>query len=259
MDKVKIVIMAGGLPSAVAEEDERIPKPMAEIGGYPILWHIMKQFSEYGYSDFIICTGYKGNVIKEYFLDYYIFQSDITVDLQSNQVNIHKKQTEDWKVTIVDTGRDAALVERIMKVQDVIGNSDFIVTYGDCVSDVNIGDVVKHFYEKKALVTEVLAKPLGRYENIFVDEAGNIDTKEDKSASWVNACISMYDHDIFKFISENNICIKESLEKSLMGYTDIDTYCHNGFWSPMETKRDQVYLERLWNSGKAPWKVWEDK
>lgn len=150
---MKVIILAGGLPSTLIEEDEKMPKPMAEIGGRPMLWHIMKQYAHYGYNDFIICTGYKGEVIKDYFMNFYIYQSDITVDLQTNEVKIHRKQTEDWKVSIVDTGLQSSVMERLIMVRELAGDEPVLVAYGDCLSDINIQEMVESHRRQQSLAT----------------------------------------------------------------------------------------------------------
>ena len=158
---MKVIILAGGLPSTLIEEDEKMPKPMAEIGGRPMLWHIMKQFSYFGYNDFIICTGYKGNVIKDYFMNFYIYQSDITVDLRSNEVQVHRKQTEDWNVSIIDTGKDASVMERLLQAGEYTQGEPVFVAYGDCLSDIDVNKLLEHHKGQGALATFAVAHPTG--------------------------------------------------------------------------------------------------
>lgn len=188
---MKVIILAGGLPSTLIEEDEKMPKPMAEIGGRPMLWHIMKQYAHYGYNDFIICTGYKGEVIKDYFMNFYIYQSDITVDLQTNEVEIHRKQTEDWKVSIVDTGLQSSVMERLIMVRELAGDEPVLVAYGDCLSDIDIQEMIESHRRQQSLATVAIAHPTGRNEILALNEQGcYIGTKQGKKQkhSWVNAC-----------------------------------------------------------------------
>ena len=170
---MKVIILAGGLPSTLIEEDEKMPKPMAEIGGRPMLWHIMKQFSYFGYNDFIICTGYKGNVIKDYFMNFYIYQSDITVDLRSNEVQVHRKQTEDWNVSIIDTGKDASVMERLLQAGEYTQGEPVFVAYGDCLSDIDVNKLLEHHKGQGALATFAVAHPTGRNEILAIDSDGN--------------------------------------------------------------------------------------
>lgn len=255
---MKAVILAGGLPSTVSEKDEKVPKPMAEIGGRPILWHIMKQYSFYGIRDFIICTGFKGNMIKQYFMDYYIYQSDITVHLAENQVEIHRKQTEDWNVTIVDTGITATIGERILQVKNYL-SSEFIVSYGDCVSDIDIEALLKHHRESTKTATLAVARPTGRNEILPIDSNGTFNYDNGysiKTDAWVNGCNMVFNSQIFEFLNKEDSFLEKSTFLRLAEKGEISAYRHEGFWSPMETKRDQSILEHLWKEGKAPWKVW---
>ena len=258
---MKVVILAGGLPSTLIEQDEKIPKPMAEIGGRPILWHIMKQYAYYGYKEFIICTGYKGEMIKDYFMNFYIYQSDITVDLQTNQIDIHRKKTEDWDVMVVDTGRDAAVSERILSVREYLQGDTFLVTYGDCVSDIDISDMVSQHKKERKMVTFAAAKPTGRNKIIPVDSRGEIEMSgmgDIVQNAWVNACSMVLEQGIFHQLKRGQVLLGEEMLNELSAEGQVSLYCHNGFWSPMETVRDKTLLENLWKQGRAPWKVWED-
>ncbi len=257
---MKIVILAGGLQSTVSDAKEGIPKPMAEIGEKPILWHIMKMYSTYGFKDFIICGGYKVNMIKEYFTDYYIYQSDITVDLKNNKVTIHKKRTEDWNVTVVDTGVFTVPGERILKAQSYIGDEDFLVTYGDCLSDINLSELVSYHKKNKKMATIAVAKPAGRNKMLPIDREGNYLDYQDiikvENSGWVNACCEIFTNKIFKEL-ESISDLEVQLFNALAKKHEIVSYRHDGFWSSMETKRDKVYLERLWQNAEAPWKIWK--
>lgn len=257
---MKVIILAGGLPSTLIEEDEKMPKPMAEIGGRPILWHIMKQYAYYGYNDFLICTGYKGNVIKDYFMNFYIYQSDITVELQTNEVKIHRKQTEDWKVSIIDTGRDSSIMERLYMVREYIDGEDVLVSYGDCLSDIKIASMVRLHKKYGQIATVAVAHPTGRNEVLSMNPAGvyqGVERTGIVQDAWVNACSMVLHPKAFKYLvkSQDNPSAT-TLMDCLAQQGAVQTYRHEGFWSPVETIRDKTWLESLWASGKAPWKVW---
>lgn len=258
---MKVIILAGGLPSTLIEEDEKIPKPMAEIGGRPILWHIMKQYAYYGYNEFIICTGFKGEMIKNYFMNFYIYQSDITVNLQSNRIDIHRKKTEDWNVMVVDTGRNTSISERIIKIRDYLQDDTFLLTYGDCVSDIDIKKMVYQHTMEGNVVTFAVAKPTGRNRIVSVGAHGGIEKAEDWNSNvyaWVNACNMVLNQDIFSYLEKDKDLLGEDMLNRLAEDEQVSLYFHNGFWSPMETIRDKAFLEYVWNQGKAPWKVWEE-
>lgn len=258
---MKVIILAGGLPSTLIEEDEKMPKPMAEIGGRPILWHIMKQYAYYGYNDFVICTGYKGEAIKEYFMNFYIYQSDITVDLQTNDVEIHRKQTEDWKVSVIDTGRESSIMERMYMVREYIGEEGVLVSYGDCLSDINIRNMVQLHKDSGEIATFAVAHPTGRNQILSFDQNGNYKAAKYAASpeAWVNACSMILEPQAFHFLG---LSIQHPAGTTLMDClakeNTVQTYRHEGFWSPVETVRDKTWLDGLWAAGKAPWKVWED-
>lgn len=258
---MKVIILAGGLPSTLIEEDEKVPKPMAEIGGKPLLWHIMKQYAYYGYDDFIICTGYKGNVIKDYFMNFYIYQSDITVDLQTNEVKIHRKQTEDWNVSIIDTGKNSSIMQRLCMVCEYIGQEAALVTYGDCLSDIDIEKLVTQHRISKDVATFAVAHPAGRNQILPINSDGKyvgVENCSEKDA-WVNACSMILEPRAFQYLEENTRPpFASTIIDCVARKGAIQTYFHEGFWSPVETARDKAWLESLWAAGKAPWKVWED-
>lgn len=258
---MKIVILAGGQQSAISNGKEGIPKPMAEIGGKPILWHIMKQYSHYGFQDFIICGGYKVNTIKDYFTDYYIYQSDITVDLADNTVTIHKKVTENWKVTVVDTGLYASTGQRVSRIHKYIEKEDFIVTYGDCLSDINISNMYESYKNKHKIAVMAVARPAGRNRILPINEAGNIEqgnhTSNAGENAWTNANTFVLSHKVFDFL-QGNYNLEDELIPKLSSRNEISTYKHTGFWRAVETYRDKSDIEGLWNAGMAPWKVWDD-
>lgn len=258
---MKVVILAGGLPSTLIEEDERVPKPMAEIGGRPILWHIMKLYSYYGFQDFVICTGYKGDLIKDYFRNFYIYQSDITVDLVTNEIQVHRKKTENWKVSIIDTGLSSSVSERILMVQNELAGEPFIVTYGDCVSNINIAEMAELHKKNKKTATFAVARPTGRNEIFPIDEGGNVDFIKGRrraSNSWTNACTMIFEPEIVPYLDKNEPLLGDKMLKKLALEEQVETYRHNGFWSPMETVRDKTLLESMWQKHDAPWKVWKD-
>lgn len=258
---MKVVILAGGLPSTISEENEKIPKPMAEIGGRPILWHIMKLYDYYGFHDFIICTGYKGNLIKQYFIDYYIYESDITVDLQKNEIEIHHKKTEDWKVAVINTGKNATMVERIQQIKEYVGQEAFFVTYGDCVSDISMKQMLNYHKEKNKYATVAVAHPVGRNEILSIDKKEELLLKNNdvmEQNAWVNACNMIFEPEVFTYMDGTGTSFEKGLFVALSEAKEIVTYKHNGFWSPMETMRDRFVLEQMWKTEQAPWKVWEN-
>ncbi len=252
---MKVVILAGGQRSTISNEQEGIPKPMLEIGGKPLLWHIMKNFAAYGLNEFIICGGYKVNMIKEYFMDYYIYQSDITVDLQTNTIQVHKNRTEDWKVTVVDTGLYSATGQRVARIQPYIEEDTFIVAYGDCLSDIKVNEMIDRHREKGKLVTMAVAKPTGRNQIINMAEDGQVIGKRAEKNhldAWTDACLYVLDRNIFAYLN-GNYGLSEILEGGLADKGQLVTYRHEGFWAPVETYRDRVDMENLWNAGMAPW------
>ena len=261
---MQVVILAGGQKSMISR-DANIPKPMLDLGGKPLLWHIMKRFSEYGYRDFIICGGYKVDMIKEYFRDFYIYQSDITVDLRTNEITLHKMRTEDWNVTVVDTGLDTYTGGRVKKIEQYIDNPDFFVVYGDCLSDIDYHDMVLSYNDKGKPVMAAVAHPAGRNIPFALGPGGEVKGKaasgfgdktisEDSSENelWTNACCYIMNKRVFKALGENQI-LEEGLVKSFSENGDFITYKHSGFWSPVETYHDKVEMEKLWSDNKAPW------
>lgn len=258
---MKIVILAGGAKSTITDEWEGIPKPMVEIGGRPLLWHIMKQYSHLGYRDFIVCGGYKVNTIKNYFKDYYIYQSDITVDLASNQVEVHKKVTEDWRVTVADTGVFSTTGQRISRIAKYIDEEMFLVTYGDCLSDIDVNGLIAFARENGKLVTMAVAHPTGRNEVQLIDERNLLRRLNSiggpKPDAWANACIYVFKRGVFKYLN-GNYELDRQLLPILSERGEIAIYKHHGFWCPVETKRDKVDLETRWNMGIAPWKIWKE-
>lgn len=258
---MKVIILAGGLPSTLIEEDEKMPKPMAEIGGRPMLWHIMKQYAHYGYNDFVICTGYKGHVIKDYFMNFYIYQSDITVDLQKNKVQIHRKQTEDWKVTVIDTGLNSSIIERMQMVKDYAENEPVLVAYGDCLSDINIQKMVEQHSVSGSIATFAVAHPTGRNEILSMDENGSYlgpHRTDAEREAWVNACSMVLEPEVFQYLVPEMGSNTSTLMDCLAQKKPVQIYRHEGFWTPVETIRDKTLMETLWARKTAPWKVWAD-
>lgn len=252
---MKAVILAGGTRSTISNEQQGIPKPMVEIGGKPLLWHIMKSFSAYGVHDFIVCGGYKVDLIKEYFMDFYIYQSDITVDLQNNTVQIHKNRTEDWKVTVVDTGLYSATGLRVARIEDYIKEDSFIVTNGDCLSDINVKDMIAYHEKRGKRATMAVARPTGRNEALRIADDGRVMGSEGgdrENQAWTNACMYVLNRDVFRILN-GNYNLEDLLTDHLAGDGQLMTYKHSGFWTPVETYRDWFNMENLWNAGMAPW------
>ena len=252
---MKVVILAGGMQSSISSEAEGIPKPMAEIGGKPLIWHIMKHFSQYGLTEFIVCGGYKVDKIKEYFMDFYIYESDITVDLQKNTVEIHKNRTEDWKVTVVDTGLFSATGQRVRMIEKYV-DGDFIVTYGDCLSDIDAEKLLEHHSRSKKVAPVAMVKPSGRERLLPLDENGQFrygdlwDARSDNA--WANGDCYVFSHGIFGFLTEN--CeLEQTPFLRLCEKDQLTAYRHAGYWLAVETKRDLNDAEKLWNAGMAPW------
>ena len=261
---MKAVILAGGLPSTISDVRSGIPKPMAEIGGRPLLWHIMKLYAHYGFREFIVCGGYKVNIIKEYFKDFYIYQSDITVDLSSNEITIHNKRTEDWKVTVVDTGLEATTSDRILQIKEFVKDEDFFVTYGDCLSDMDLVQMAKVHKERNSFLTMAVANPTGRHsvlsigeDDVLVSKSINKQEKNDADcAAWVNASCYIFSSKAMDALSGEEL--NEAFLEKMAERENVHIYRHKGFWSPVETMRESVALEEMWEEGIAPWKVWEN-
>ncbi len=255
---MKAVILAGGMQSTINDSYEGIPKPMAEIGEKPILWHIMKYLDAYGIRDFIVCGGYKVNMLKDYFRDYYVYASDITVDLRENTITCHRKQTEDWKVTVVDTGLDTSVAKRILQVEPYIGKGDFLVVTGDTVSNVNLDELIAHHRKNGRTLTLAVAPPTGRSERLPIDENGEYfserEAKLPKNLSWAELGTRVCTPAIFPYFREGYE-LELPLFAELAKKNDIIAFFHDGFWCAMETRRDKVNLEKLWDADEAPWAI----
>ncbi|AFY85775.1 MAG: Glucose-1-phosphate cytidylyltransferase [Chroococcidiopsis cubana SAG 39.79] len=257
---MKAVILAGGLGTRLSEETTVKPKPMVEIGGRPILWHIMKIYSASGINDFIICCGYKGYLIKEYFANYFLHMSDVTFDMRFNQMNVHCGYAEPWRVTLVDTGDKTMTGGRLKRVREHIGNETFCFTYGDGVSSVNIKEIVKFHKEQNTLATLTASQPPGRFGAIHLEgdqtKITSFREKPDGDGAWVNSGFFVLEPETIDLIEDDNTVWEQEPLQKLAQMDELSAYKHPGFWQPMDTLRDKHLLEELWNSGSAPWKVW---
>lgn len=260
---MKAVILAGGLGTRISEESQFRPKPMIEIGGRPILWHIMKIYSYYGIHEFIICCGYKGYCIKEYFSDYLLHESDVTFDFRNGQelVTIHEKHAEPWKVTLVDTGLMTMTGGRLLRAKKYIGKETFMMTYGDGVSDVNIHALLEFHRAKRKKVTVTAVQPAGRYGALSLDSSRhyvtNFHEKPLGDGNYVSGGFFVLEPEILDYIAGDETKLEEYPLEKLAGEGEISAYIHRGYWQSMDTLRDKLKLEELWESGKAPWKIWE--
>jgi len=255
---MKVVILAGGIGSRISEESVVRPKPLIEIGGMPIIWHIMKIYSSYGFKDFIICCGYKGYLIKEFFSNYFLHSSDLTIDLENDKIIYHEKKKESWKITLVDTGENTSTGGRIKKIKNFITEENFCLTYGDGVSAVNIKKLVNFHIKNKKKATLIAVKPQGRIGSLKL-KGNKVEQFLEKplgDGGWVNGGFFVLNKNIFNYIrSEKTIWEREPLER-LSKNNQLISYKFNGFWYAMDTLKDKNYLENLWSSGKAPWKIW---
>ena len=256
---MKAVILAGGLGTRISEETILKPKPMIEIGGKPILWHIMKIYSAHGINDFVICCGYKGYVIKEYFANYFLHMSDVTFDMVSNRMEVHQNNAEPWRVTLVDTGEHSMTGGRLKRVRDyIVGEKAFCFTYGDGVGDVDITSLIDFHHAQGRLATLTATRPPGRFGALNIQDSRVVSFKEKPQGDggWINGGFFVLSPEVIDRIEgDHTIWEKEPLE-GLARDGELSVYCHAGFWQPMDTLRDKNYLEELWTSGKAPWKIW---
>jgi glucose-1-phosphate cytidylyltransferase len=257
---MKVVILAGGYGTRISEESGVRPKPMVEIGGMPILWHIMKIYSAYGLNDFVICCGYKGYVIKEYFASYYLRSADITVDLAANTTQIHRNGVEPWRVTLVETGENTMTGGRLKRVWDYVGDQTFCLTYGDGVSDVNIRDLIEFHRRQKTLATLTAAQPPGRFGAFTLAQDQNKITqfaeKPEGDGAWVNSGFFVLEPAVMDYISgDTSVWEREPMER-LAQEGQLSAYRHKGFWQPMDSLRDKHVLEDLWKGANPPWKIW---
>lgn len=258
---MKVVILAGGYGTRISEESHLRPKPMIEIGDKPILWHIMKIYSYYGYNDFVICLGYKGYMIKEFFADYYLHASDVTFDFANqNSLSIHNNVSEPWRVTLVDTGLDTMTGGRIKRVKNYIGNEPFMLTYGDGVSDVNIKEVENYHKQHKGLVTMTAIQPGGRFGVLDIEEETNkvksFVEKSKEDGGWINGGFMIVEPEVIASIEDDHTIFESATLTKVAEEGMLNAYKHYGFWQCMDTQRDKGVLETLWKSENAPWKLW---
>ena len=255
---MKAVILAGGLGTRIAEETSVRPKPMVEIGGRPVLWHIMKTFSHHGIDEFIICLGYKGMVIKEFFANYCLHTSDVTFDMTANRMHVHKRKAEAWKVTLIDTGDATQTGGRLKRVADYLGDETFCFTYGDGLSNVDIAGLIDFHHAQGRLATVTAVQPPGRFGSLDI-EGQRIMHFEEKplgDGSWVNGGFFVLEPDVLDYIAgDDTVWEREPLER-LASEGQLSAFTHRGFWQPMDTLRDKLKLENWWQSGKAPWRTW---
>lgn len=256
---MKVVILAGGLGTRLSEETYSKPKPMVEIGGRPILWHIMKHYSHFGLKEFIICCGYKGHLIKEFFLNYHSHISDFSIELNSNKKIIHSSLAENWKVTLIDTGDDTLTGGRIRRIKNYIGNDkDFCMTYGDGVSDIDIKKLIKFHKKNRKIATLTAVRPEGRFGSIDIKRnlVTNFKEKIIENSNYINGGFFVLKNDIFKFLKSDKDIFEEGPVQKLAKLKELAAYKHHGFWQPMDSLRDKNTLELLWKSKKSPWKIW---
>ncbi len=255
---MKVVILAGGFGTRISEESQKIPKPMIEIGGYPILWHIMKEYAYFGFKDFIICAGYKQHIIKEYFANYVLHNSDVTFDFQGEiRIKVHNNFSEDWKVTVVDTGYATLTGGRIKKIQPYIHDENFLMTYGDGVSDVNISELIKFHNSHGKICTLTAVKPKSRFGYLDFDGDKVLDFREksNEDVGYINGGYMVLNKKVFDYI-EGDFMFEQEPMKKLAQAGEVVAYRHNGFWQCMDTLREKKQLEEYWNNG-APWKLWD--
>ena len=256
---MKVVILAGGKGTRLSEETRLRPKPMVEVGGKPILWHIMRQYAFYGFQEFIICCGYKGHMIKEYFVNYYQNNSQMEIYLKNQKSQVLLKNSEPWKVTLVDTGLETLTAGRILKVRDYIGEEPFLLTYGDGVSDVNINKLLQFHEEQKKIVTISTLQPEGRFGALQLNEMGNqvmgFKEKARSDQAWVNIGFMVMEPSVYDYLGDGSMMLEAQPFERLAADGQMAAYKHQGFWSPMDNVHDREYLEKLWAAGNAPWKV----
>jgi len=257
---MKVLILAGGYGTRISEETVVHPKPMVEIGDKPILWHIMKCYSHYGFNEFIILLGYKGYLIKEYFVNYFLHQSDITIDLSTNKLEVHSNTSEPWKVTLLDTGKNSMTGGRVLRAKSFVGNKPFMLTYGDGVSDINLAQLLRFHQSHGKLVTVTTVQPEGRYGSVDSSEDGQIKRfleKPEGDGAWINGGFFICEPGVFDYLKDGDATIfeREPLE-GLARDGQLYAYRHYGFWKCMDTLRDKLQLNKLWETAQAKWKIW---
>ncbi len=256
---MKVVLLAGGLGTRLSEETVVKPKPMVEVGGMPILWHIMKIYSSYGFNEFVVCLGYKGYVIKEYFANYFLHKSDVTIDLSTNGITVHDSQAEPWKITLVDTGDTSMTGGRIKRIRQHVNNETFMFTYGDGLGDVNITELLEFHKKHNKLCTVTSVQPSGRFGALNILEGNEVHSFMEKpkgDGSWINGGYFVCEPQVFDYIEgDSTIWEKDPMEK-LASDGQMVAYKHHDFWRPMDTLKDKFDLNDMWNEGDAPWKTW---
>jgi glucose-1-phosphate cytidylyltransferase len=258
---MKVVLFAGGLGTRISEETDARPKPMVEIGGKPVLWHIMKIYSHYGFNEFIVCLGYKGYVIKEYFMNYFLHNSDITIELGNNKVEIHGSTSESFKVTLVETGLNTKTAGRLKQVQKYVGNEDFMLTYGDGVSDVDIKSLLAFHKASNKIATVTAVQMDARFGGMDLADNGEVVSFREKAkddSKWINGGFFVLKPDVFKYLDGdmNNMMWEDEPLERLTNDKQLAAYRHKGFWKPMDALRDKLELESLWQTNQAKWKIW---
>jgi glucose-1-phosphate cytidylyltransferase len=255
---MKAVILAGGMGTRISEETSSRPKPIVEIGGKPILWHIMKIYSAHGIHDFIICLGYKGYLIKEYFANYFLHMSDVTFDMLHNKMEVHQNNAEPWKVTLLDTGDHTMTGGRLKRISAHLGEEDFCFTYGDGVADINITQLIAHHQQQKTLATLTAVQPPGRFGALTLDnhQITGFTEKPEGDGGWINGGFFVLSPKVIEYIDDDNTVWEKSPLEGLAKDHQLSAYFHEGFWHPMDTLRDKNHLEELWSAKKAAWKVW---
>ncbi len=256
---MKVLLLAGGFGSRLSEETDVRPKPMAEIGDKPILWHIMKIYSHYGFNDFVILLGYKGYYIKEYFANYFLHQSDVTIDLSTNRMEVHNNASEPWKVTLLETGLNTMTGGRIRRAKEYIGNETFLLTYGDGVADVNLHTLVDFHKKHGKSATMTAVQPEGRFGALQTDENNRVQSFMEKprgDGSWINGGFFVCEPCVLDYIENDQTVFEQKPLEKLSSNGELYTYQHNGFWKCMDTLRDKITLNEIWNRGEAKWKLW---
>ena len=256
---MKAVILAGGLGTRISEETQLKPKPMIEIGGRPILWHVLKIYSAHGIRDFVICAGYKGYIIKEYFANYFLHMSDVTFDMAGNTMEVHQRRSEPWRVTIVDTGENTMTGGRLKRVRDYLDDKPFCLTYGDGVGDINITELIAFHQREGRQATLTGVQPPGRFGalNIAGHSVNNFQEKPEGDGSWINGGFFVINPEVINLIDGDSTIWERQPLEALASQKQLSVHKHRGFWQPMDTLRDRQHLEELWSSGQAPWKTWK--
>ncbi|MBU3176432.1 glucose-1-phosphate cytidylyltransferase [Clostridium estertheticum] len=253
------VILAGGFGTRLSEETILKPKPMIDIGGRPIIWHLMNIYSHYGINDFVVCCGYKGYMIKEYFANYHAHMSDMTVDLHSGDIKYYNSKAEPWKITLIDTGLNTMTGGRLKRIKDYIGNETFMLTYGDGVSDVDINKLLEFHKSSGKIATVTAVQPAGRFGSLNINDNGQVGTFVEKpvgDGGWINGGFFALEPAVFDYLKDDSTVFEKEPLQNLAEEDQLSAYKHEGFWKPMDTLRDKYELEKLWESGRAPWKIW---